>query len=261
MLFDWFTFAAQLVNFLILVWLLKRYLFKPILEAIDQRERKIAKQLHEAEESKANTSREFEHYQQKNREFDQQRSDLLSKAIIEINDERVKLLDQTRVEVESLRLRLQESLRNEQLNMGSEIIQRTRSEVFSVVRKTLDDLASANLEEQITTVFVKQINNLKSDERELFLSVLQHPDREIIIRSVFDLPINLQNAIKNAIRSNFNILVEIKFETAPQFIAGIELFTHGFKVSWNIEEYLISLEANITDLLNQRSELINEKAS
>jgi len=39
MLFDWFTFAAQLLNFIILVWLLKRFLYRPVLKAIDDREK------------------------------------------------------------------------------------------------------------------------------------------------------------------------------------------------------------------------------
>ena len=37
---NWFTVIAQLVNFLILVWLMKRFLYKPILNAIDEREKK-----------------------------------------------------------------------------------------------------------------------------------------------------------------------------------------------------------------------------
>ena len=42
MLIDWFTVSAQAVNFLILVWLMKRYLYQPILVAIDAREKRIA---------------------------------------------------------------------------------------------------------------------------------------------------------------------------------------------------------------------------
>ncbi len=53
MLIDWFTVVAQAINFLILVWLLKRFLFKPILHAIDEREKGIANQLAQAEAMKA----------------------------------------------------------------------------------------------------------------------------------------------------------------------------------------------------------------
>ena len=53
MLIDWFTVVAQVVNFLILVWLLKRFLYKPILDAIDAREKRIASELADADAKKA----------------------------------------------------------------------------------------------------------------------------------------------------------------------------------------------------------------
>jgi F-type H+-transporting ATPase subunit b len=45
MLIDWFTVGAQVLNFLILVWLMKRFLYQPILDAIDAREQRIAAEL------------------------------------------------------------------------------------------------------------------------------------------------------------------------------------------------------------------------
>ncbi|MFQ3186924.1 MAG: F-type H+-transporting ATPase subunit b, partial [Marinomonas primoryensis] len=53
MLIDWFTVIAQLINFLVLVWLLKRFLYRPILNAIDAREKRIADELADADEKRA----------------------------------------------------------------------------------------------------------------------------------------------------------------------------------------------------------------
>ncbi len=53
MLIDWFTVGAQALNFLILVWLMKRFLYKPILHAIDEREKRIATELANADKKKA----------------------------------------------------------------------------------------------------------------------------------------------------------------------------------------------------------------
>jgi F-type H+-transporting ATPase subunit c len=49
MLIDWFTVGAQLLNFLILAWLLKRFLYRPILDALDAREQRIAAELADAD--------------------------------------------------------------------------------------------------------------------------------------------------------------------------------------------------------------------
>jgi hypothetical protein len=80
MLIDWFTVGAQVVNFLILVWLLKRFLYKPILHAIDERERRIAKELADADTRKTEAEKERDKFQKRNDEFDEQREELLSKA-------------------------------------------------------------------------------------------------------------------------------------------------------------------------------------
>jgi F-type H+-transporting ATPase subunit b len=57
MLIDWFTVAAQVVNFLILVWLMKRFLYKPILHAIDEREKRIATELANADNKRPRPKR------------------------------------------------------------------------------------------------------------------------------------------------------------------------------------------------------------
>ena len=66
MLINWFTVVAQAINFLILVWLLKRFLYKPILHAIDEREKGIATQLAEAEAKKAEAQKDRDDFQHKN---------------------------------------------------------------------------------------------------------------------------------------------------------------------------------------------------
>ena len=259
MLFDWFTLIAQLVNFLVLIWLLKRYLFKPVLNAIDERENFIASQLQNAEATNADAIKELKNYQQKNNTFDKQRHELLNKAISEVNDERQKLLEQTRKEVESLRFRLQESLRAEQHALGSEIISRTRSEVFTIVRKTLADLASVNLEDQIAGVFISRINGLKQDEKDLFYSALIRSPSELSVRTLFELSVVQQSAIQRAIKGNLNINTTIKFEILPDSVSGIELSANGFKISWTIDDYLISMENHIAELLNQNTGIMTEK--
>ncbi len=261
MLFDWFTLAAQLVNFLILVWLLKRFLYKPILNAIDEREKLIAMHLQDAESIKAEASKELDNYQQKNSRFEEQRQELLNQAIGEVNTERQKLLGQTRKEVETLRMRLMETLQAEQLNMSSEIIRRTRTEVFAIARKTLADLASVDLEDQMASVFIRRLKTLNPDERKSLYSALKSPVPKIAIRSTFDLLPAQQSDIQNALKSALNLATDIQFETAPHLVSGIELITNGYKVAWTIEDYLGSLETHITQLLNEKTELKAENMS
>src|ERR1700689_4724793 len=163
---DWFTVAAQAINFLILVWLLKRFLYKPILHAIDERERGIAAQLAQAEAKKAESQKERDDFQHKNEAFDQERAALLKKATDEAKAERQRLLDEARKDADSLRAKRQEALRNEQRNLNQEVTRRTQKEVFAIARKTLSDLASIGLEERMSEVFIQRLRALTGTPKE-----------------------------------------------------------------------------------------------
>src|SRR5471030_3083536 len=102
MLIDWFTVGAQVLNFLILVWLLKRFLYKPILHAIDEREKLIATQLAQADAKKAEAQKDRDEFQHKNDAFDQERAALLKKATDEARAERDRLLGEARKDADSL---------------------------------------------------------------------------------------------------------------------------------------------------------------
>src|SRR5579871_2530356 len=102
MLIDWFTVCAQALNFLILVWLLKRFLYKPILHAVDAREKRIATELADADAKKAESQKERDEFEHKNEEFDRQRAVLLNKAIDEAKAERQRLLDDARQAADAL---------------------------------------------------------------------------------------------------------------------------------------------------------------
>src|SRR5271154_4080925 len=132
MLIDWFTIAAQALNFLILVWLMKRFLYKPILNAIDKREKLIAKELADADAKKAEAQKERDEFQHKNEEFDQQRAALLTKATGEANAERQRLLDEARKAADAVSSKRQEALRSEEQNLHQAIRRRTLQEVFAI---------------------------------------------------------------------------------------------------------------------------------
>ena len=80
MLIDWFTIGAQALNFLILVWLMRRFLYKPILHAIDDREQGIARELAEADKKKGDAEKEREQFQKKNEAFDREREEFMNQA-------------------------------------------------------------------------------------------------------------------------------------------------------------------------------------
>jgi len=253
MLIDWFTVGAQALNFLILVWLMKRFLYKPILHAIDEREKRIATELANADKKKAEAQKESNEFKHKNEEFDQHRAALLSKATEEAQAERQRLLDEARQAADALRAKRQDALKREQQSLNHEITRRTREEVFAITRKALTDLAGTTLEERMSEVFSRRLRELSNEAKEGLAKALKTTSDPVLVRSAFELPSEQQGAIQRALQETFTAEIQVRFETAPEVISGIELTASGRKVAWSIADYLASLEKSVVELLKEQS--------
>ena len=251
---NWFTVIAQIINFLILVWLLKRFLYKPILKAIDEREEKIAAQIKDAEAKDVTAKKEQAEFQKKNETFDKEKKEFRDKAIAETNVERQKLLEDARNEATELRSKLDKSLKEMQENLNSDIAQKTQQEVFAIARKTLADLASLSLEEQSANIFIKRLNDLKKEEKKKFIDILKSDSKPILVQSAFDLPEKQQADIKNAVNDILGMNTKYQFKTTPELISGIEISSNGYKIAWSISAYLDSIQKNISETMKEEQE-------
>jgi F-type H+-transporting ATPase subunit b len=252
MLIDWFTVLAQAVNFLILVWLMKRYLYQPILGALVVREKRIAAELADADAKKAAAEAAGAEFKRKNDEFDRQRAALLSKAIDDAATERNRLYEAARTDADSFRDKLQNNLSGEYRALHEEIARMTRDEVFAISRKALTDLATTGLEERLADVFTRRLREMDEQAKKTFGESLKNLSSPALVRSAFDLPAEQRTAIQQALNETFSTEIQLRFETAPELISGIELSTNGQKLAWSIADYLVSMEKGVEELLKKQ---------
>ena len=254
MLINWFTVGAQALNFLILVGLMWRFLYKPVLAAIDGREKLIAKELADANTKKLDAQKEHDEFQHKNETFDQERAALLKKATDEAAVERQRLLGEARAAADALSAKRQETLRSDAESLGQSIRRRAQQEIFEIARKALTDLATTSLEERMAAVFTRRLREMYGDAKARLSLALKKSAQPALVRSAFDVPETDRAVIQNAINETFSADVRLKFETAPDVVSGIELSTNGQKVGWSIAEYLTSLEESVGELLKKKDE-------
>ncbi len=254
MLIDWFTVTAQVINFLVLVWLLKRFLYQPILDAIDAREKRIAAKIADADAKENEAQKQREEFQQKNEVFDQQRNAHMNEVLEAAKAERAQLLDATRKESSDLRDRLQQALRNEQHSLNEELGRRAREEVFAIARKTLSDLAGMSLEQRMTEIFLdrlRELNTAQITELKLAFKTSHHP---LLVRTAFELPAQQCAAIETVIWEILGKEKQVEFDIVPVLVSGIEISCNGQKIAWSIADYLGSLAKSVDDLLKNKSE-------
>lgn len=248
MLFDWFTVGAQALNFVILVWLMKRFLYHPVLDAIASRERHVAAALADAAAKQAQALQERDAFRQRNEAFDQQRAALLEQATRDAETERQRLLAEAREAADALREQRRQALRNNAQRLNQALLQRTQQEVFAITRQALSDLASAGLEERMVDVFVRRLHALDGPARTAFAQALAGATGAARVRSAFELPAALRATLQAAVDQAFPGGTALRFETAPELVGGIELGAGGHKLAWSIADYLASLQQGVAAL-------------
>jgi len=250
---DWFTVGAQVLNFLILVWLMKRFLYQPILDAIDGREQRIAAELASADAKKAEAKLERDEFQRRNEELDRQRGALLEQATQEAQAERQRLVEEARRHADTIAAGRQEVWRREQEDLKEAVAHRVKDEVFAICRKTLNDLAGSMLEERMSAVLTRRLHELDDETKASLREILIASPEPALVRSAFDLPPERRAAIQRALDDMFSADIRLRFETAPGLVSGIELTARGQKVAWSIADYLATMEKSMGEMLHARA--------
>jgi F-type H+-transporting ATPase subunit b len=253
MLINWFTVGAQVLNFIVLVWLLKRFLYRPVLNAIEAREKRVAAELANADLQMADIKKSRDEVQAKSHAFDEERSALLAKAILNAKIESERLLHNARQAADALTSQRNAALHSETARLSVELARLAAAESINIARAALKDLAGADLEARICEVFVRRLRGIDSPTKETLGILLKSPTGEPVVMSSFELSSRDATAIQTALNETFSADIHLRFETSPNAIGGIELGAGGERLSWTITGYLKTLEEKVAALLSTES--------
>ncbi len=257
---NWFTFFAQIVNFSILVFVLQRLLYKPVIKAMERREKTIRDRLESAEQKQQEAKQENAHYQQMQAEFADRQAELLTKAKLEVEQTRQRLLQEVEDESTLERSQWQASLQRQKSTFLQELRHRTVQQLQISLRLVLRDLAETTLEYQIAKTFLKKLQNLSDDALAVLVSTLTNQseddnDISLTVVSAFDLPEEIRVEIGNVLQHYFNQAnlgsLPLGYETQPDLICGVELRGAGYKLTWSIDSYLDNLTENLDSVLSE----------
>jgi len=252
---DPFIVIAQIINFLILVIILKLLLYKPIIKVMDEREEKISSRLKEAEEKMAIAKQEKENYQKERQHLEDSRAEMFEEARSEADEFQKKLFHEAREAVEQARRRWHEAIEREKEDFLTDLRQRISHQSGEVARRALQEMADIDLEQRMIEIFLVRLQDIDAAKKEDIASAIRTSDGQVVIRTAFDIPDNLREKLKYAIETNLTDgdRVEAEFETTTDLISGIELMVHGHRIAWTLEDYLESLEEEMGFVMQEKA--------
>lgn len=241
MLIDWRTVAAEIINFLLLVWLLNRFLFKPTLAVVKERDEKVRAELEGAARQKEEAKLEREVLSLEKDTFEKERNTLLKNAIADAQQEKEKLLRMAHEEYTSLRETLHAHIEEEKKRLFSELKGSIEDEAFHLAQTTLQSLTSTSLEEQMIALFAQKARQIDPETKQKLFFDISHSSYAVTVKTAFEMPSNARTLLESAFQEIFGHRLVCSFEQDPSLIGGIELITAGYTVRWSLAASLLSI--------------------
>lgn len=238
---DWITVAAQIVNFLVLVWLLKRFLYRPILDGIDAREQEITTRMGEAEKiRKAAETAEAKH-KAEIAALRASRADMLDEARQSAEAERDALLAETRDRLAAEQAERDAHRAEEARKYTAELHHSGAEALLSLTRKALSDLADETLEQRIVAHSAARLSEVSDELRDA-----AGDSREAVALTRDPLPPDAAEALRDELASALPDFA-LRFDTDAALAPGLTLRLGGAQVAWTVDSYLDGLDEMLED--------------
>jgi F-type H+-transporting ATPase subunit b len=243
---DWLTLSAQIVNFLILVVILRYVLYHRIIGAIDGRREEIEEREAEVARRREEAEREAERHRREREALAAEREERLAEAREEADAWRERWLDEAREEVERERETWRQGLERERDRLFGEIRDHAGAATYGAVHRALADLADEELEAHVARTFARKLRGSGGNEE--IREALRNAD-EVVVRSAFELRDDGRERIRDALAEAFDLQAEPRFEVAPDLVLGILLEAGGRVIDWSVSEFMDSLESRVKEQL------------
>ncbi len=233
MLIDWYTVAAQAFNFLLLVWVLKRFLYAPIRRAMHQRQERIVRDLELAEQARLQAEESRQALVAERAQLDAERRRILDQARQDAQQWHEQALERARADLEEQRRQWNKAILDERNAFSKRLTARIAAATFEVCRKALADLADADLEMRLADTMLAQLPESSADPR------------EALVRTGFALGAEAQERLRTALLQRWPGLETLRFAHNQELGFGIECLFDDNKVSWNVEHYITGFKEQV----------------
>lgn len=244
MRFDWATFALQTVNFAILVWLLHRFLYRPVLRLIDARRAEIDKQYAEARMAEAKAKGELDAVEAERAGIAAERAAALEQASARAAEaaaarraqaerEAAELLDAARKALAAERALALAEARRGALDLGADIAGRLLTEVPMKARA---EAWLARIEEHLAAL-------PEAEKDALARQLVDGAELEVVTAS--ELPAETAESWRARLRRTLGDRVAIAFGTDRHLVAGAELHFPNAVLRFSWQSALAAMRAEI----------------
>lgn len=236
MSFDWATFLLEVCNFFILLWILQRFLYRPVLGVIQARQQHIDAELQDAANRQAEAKAARQVCEERLAAWEQEQARARTQLEQELAVERDRLLQGVNQEVAETRARHQAKALHERREWQRVTEQRAVELGGRFVSKLLERVASPALEERLMAMLLADLGHLTETERDPIRAALRENGIEVI--SAFPLPPPQRQAVTDALAGLAEQPVDPGFRVDPEVISGLRIHAGSRVLGANLRDEL-----------------------
>jgi F-type H+-transporting ATPase subunit b len=235
---NWPTFFLEIINFLVLVWILKRFLYKPVLEAISQRKAVIDKTLVDAKAKEAGAQVLVQQYQNRLAEWENEKEKLHAAVAEEISGQRMQMMAalETALKQEREKARVLQERRLSELQHKSEEAGITRGVQFTA--RLLARAASPEVEARLVSLALEDLATLPAEQLQGLSSVSQNAGLQIKVISAFPLSDAQRAIVVQRLKEFTKNNITVEFSEDSRLLAGLRVSIGPWVLRANIEDEL-----------------------
>ena len=244
---DWSTLVLEIVNFLVLVWLLQRFLYRPILKVVAARQAAIDEATRRTREMESKGHELQAQYEVRLQNWEQERAQARGALLEELRGERERALaalhetleqERRRAEVLDERRRAEEAARNER---------RATEQALAFVRRLLGEVSGPELEAKLIQLATEELQRLPDPRRSALREALATSTELPTVCSAYPMPPEQRDALGQALGRLFDGARECRFREEPALLAGVRITVGPWVLQANLGEELSLFHAAASD--------------
>ncbi len=238
MALNWSTFLLEIVNFLVLVWLIKRYLYRPVRQIVDRRREEIETRLAEAETLRQNAEATQKRYESRLAEWEAEKQQARERLTQELEAERKRRLDTLVKELEAERNKAEELWERDKKEQARHLEEQALSLGAAFVAKLLQRLADRHLHQRLLAQVLEDLARWPAETAAGLRRVFQDNPAPVKVISAFALDEDERLGVGMTLNRLLGAGVEPAFAVDPDLLAGVRIDLGAYVLRANLNDEL-----------------------
>ena len=235
---DWVTFVLEVINFLVLVWILNRFLYRPLLNVISQRKAAIQKTLSDADAVRGEAQALQTQYENRLADWEHEREKARTQLREELAAERTRLLDTLRAELvqEREKAAAVDQRRLKEFMQQAEATAIAQGRAFA--SRLLSRLSGPELEHRIIDMVMGDLPHLPDEQRQAIRSAASAAGCAMTITSGYPLDQAQRDALSQACRTLAGRELACEFLVDRSVMSGVRMSLGSWVLRANVQDEL-----------------------